>query len=174
MSLDEVEHGRHLVDAHAGGRLVEHEDLRLQRDAAAPLRACAGRRARGPSARRARLSARRTRSSIASAFSIRSRRRVPDVEQRPAGPGAALHGEAHVLQRVSCGNRLVSWKARPSPVRVRAEAGRRGDVLAVDEHRAGAGAQLAGDQVEVGRLAGAVRADDRRERAGREARTTRR
>ena len=30
--VDEVEHRRHLVDAHAGGRLVEHEDLRLHGD----------------------------------------------------------------------------------------------------------------------------------------------
>ena len=62
----------------------------------------------------------------------------------------------------------MSWKARPSPRRVRAEAGKAGDVLARDEDLAGAGAQLAGDQIEVGGLAGAVRADDGGERAGRE------
>ena len=28
---DEVEHHRNLVDAHAGGRLVEHEDVGLER-----------------------------------------------------------------------------------------------------------------------------------------------
>ena len=28
---DEIEHDGHLVDAHAGRRLVEHQDVRLQR-----------------------------------------------------------------------------------------------------------------------------------------------
>src|SRR5690606_1566416 len=40
-----------------------------------------------------------------------------------------------------------------------------GDVAPAEAHDAGAGAQLAGDQVEVGGLAGAVGTDDRGERA---------
>ena len=48
-------------------------------------------------------------------------------------------------------------------MRRRAQAG---DVHAVEQHVAGAGRQLAGDEIEIGGLAGAVGPDDGGERAG--------
>ena len=69
---DQVEHDRHLVDAHAGGRLVEHEDLRLERDHQRDfeLALVAMRAARRP--RLSRRCASATRSSTASARAISS------------------------------------------------------------------------------------------------------
>ena len=69
---DQVEHHRHLVDAHAGGGLVEHEDLGLerhqQRDLELALVAVRQRGGRGAS----RLLPSATSSSMASARAIRS------------------------------------------------------------------------------------------------------
>ena len=144
---------------------------RARAPSASRPRACAGRRAAGcwprasarsPSARArpapARARASRGRSSQTDHRLMRRRRR--DCTARRT-----------FSSTVRFGNSCVSWNARPSPRCVRAEAGSCGDVRAVEPHRALARAQLARDQVEVGRLAGAVRPDDRRQRAGRERRS---
>ena len=172
---DQVEHHRHLVDAHAGGRLVEHEDLRLERHqqrdfelalVAVRQRGRRRRRARSPSA---------TRSSTASARAIRSRAVASTAAagRNARRVGATAPRGARSRARVRLGNRLVSWKARPRPRAGAQRRGKRGDVLAVEQDLPALGAQLAGDQVEVGGLAGAVRADDRGQRAGRETRRSR-
>ena len=174
---DQVQHHRHLVDAHAGGRLVEHEDLRLQRHQQRhfQLALVAVRQAGHQLA--SRLSASRTaaricvglvdqlargRSRCASRFSPSPACRGPArVPARPAARSPA---------RVRLGNRLVSWKARPEAgARALRGADRPVRSRAVQQHRALAGRQLAGDQVEVGGLAGAVGADDGRQRARLEA-----
>jgi hypothetical protein len=69
---------------------------------------------------------------------------------------------------VRFGNRFVSWKARPRPAWVRAEADSRRQVAPIERHRARARPELPRDQVEVGRLARPVRPDDGRQRARRE------
>ena len=86
---------------------------------------------------------------------------------RPA-PRLACTARRTFSRTVRFGNRLVSWKARPMPRRVRAATREPRDVVRRREHAAGGRPELAGDQVEVGRLAGAVGADDRGQRAGME------
>ena len=80
--------------------------------------------------------------------------------------GLRLDGEPHVLgdaeARKEIGQLERAAEAEPGALR-RAQAGH---VLPVDQDRAVGGAQLARDQVEVGRLAGAVRPDDGGELAG--------
>ena len=66
---------------------------------------------------------------------------------------------------VRLGNRLVSWKARPMPRRVRSATPAREMSSPSSSTDAGCRLELAGDQVEVGGLAGAVGADDGRQRA---------
>ena len=63
------------------------------------------------------------------------------------------------------GNRLVSWKARPRPARVRSEADRPDRSRPSSVTWPARRLELAGDQVEIGGLAGAVGADDGRQRA---------
>ena len=164
---DQVEHDRNLVDAHAGGRLVEHVDLRLERHhhrdlelALVAVRQRGGLRValarRGPTDR-----------STASARSIRSRaRRARGGAYRNARRPRACTASRTFSATLRRGKRLVSWNARPSPSRVRCGAPRRVTSCAVDQHRAVGGAELAGHQIEVGRLARAVRPDDGGQLAG--------
>ena len=94
---DQVEHDRHLVDAHAGGRLVEHEDLRLerhhQRDLELALVAMR-QRGRGDVARGRRA---RRWSRMASARAIRSRAAHPGPQHVVMHAAPRLHREADVL-----------------------------------------------------------------------------
>ena len=53
------------------------------------------------------------------------------------------------------------WNVRTTPRRTRAVRRQAGDVVAIEPDRAGARLQRAGEQVDQGRLAGAVRADQR-------------
>ena len=90
---------------------------------------------------------------------------VPDREHRPAGARTALHREPDVFQGGELRKQIGELEGAPQSPVVRAEADRPPDVVPIDEDRSGAGLHLSGNQVEIGRLAGAVRADDRRERA---------
>jgi hypothetical protein len=96
--VDEFEHGRHLVDAHAGGRLVEHEHLRLHGDQKRHLElalVAMRQRLRGDVALVREThpfqDALRLLDQVAAG--------VPHLKKGPARIGAALHGETHVLQR---------------------------------------------------------------------------
>ena len=163
----EVEDDRHVVDAHAGRRLVEHVDARLERHQhrhlELPLVAV-------------RQAARRGVDAVAEAHLLDQRARPlerllaiePHREQAEALVALRLHREANVLEHAQVREQLRQLE-RAAEAAVGARRHRlAGDVGAVQPDRAGAGAQLARDQVEVGRLAGAVRADDRGQRAGRE------
>ena len=114
---DQIEHDRHLVDAHSGGRLVEHEDLRLERDHQRDLElALVAMRQRRPQ---------RCRADVVSAHALehrvaraRSGRRASSTAAacRSARRHARLHGEAHVLEPPTGSETdCVSWNARPSP-----------------------------------------------------------
>src|SRR5262249_1991700 len=80
--------------------------------------------------------------------------------------GRRLDREAHVLHHRETGKQIGELERAPD-----AGAGARGrcearDVVAVEQHVAGARGELTGDQVEIGGLAGTVRPDDRGELAG--------
>ena len=93
---------------------------------------------------------------------------APEVE--PAASAARIAGldrQAHVLVHREVGKQLRQLERPPEAAPGAQRRGQRGDVLAVEQHHALTGRQLARDQVEIGRLARAVGADDRRQRARR-------
>jgi hypothetical protein len=89
----------------------------------------------------------------------------PDPPQVEPELPPRLHGEANVLEHREIGEQLRQLeraaKAAVGALRHRLV----GDVGAIQLHRALARAELPGDEIEVGRLARAVRPDDRRQRA---------
>ena len=165
-ALDQVADPLALGGGQAGQRLVEQQ----QRAAASPARATCRAGA-----------ARRTTAAPASASSM------------PARPIVANHGgglRVHAVERVRASarttkragsractasrtfsptlkpaNRLVIWNERPMPARVIALRRQPGDRPARKRHRAAIGTEHAGDQVEGRGLAGAVRPDQRMQRA---------
>ena len=170
---DQVEDHRHVGDAHAGGRLVEHVDARLERHQHRHLELALV---------AVRQAARRRVGAIGEVHALDqragARQRLlavePDREQgRAPRAGATAPRGARSRARERPGNSCVSWKARPRPRCVRAGALSRVMSAPSSQTEPALALQLAGDQVEVRRLAGAVRADDRRQRAGLEARTRR-
>ena len=138
ISLDQLEDHRHLVHAHAGGRLVEHEDLGLEREqdrhlelALVAVRQLGGERVAPLGERDARAgSARRARSA----------RRGCSTSRAGSGPcpARACTARRTFSSTVRFGNRLVSWKARPMPLRVRTRRGIARHVLAEQQHLPGA------------------------------------
>jgi hypothetical protein len=79
-----------------------------------------------------------------------------------------LHREADILQGGQLRKQIGQLKGAPKPP-PRPDGWRKlRDVLPVNEHLSGRCAKLTGHEVEIGRLAGPVRSDNRRERAGRE------
>ncbi len=116
---DQVEHDRNLVDAHAGGRLVEHVRPSARAPSSSRPRACAGRRA---------TARRRCASRLPPSPTDREHcfGAVDQVARAPATAGACRNAR----RRCACtasrtfsatlrrGKRLVSWNARPSPSRV--------------------------------------------------------
>jgi hypothetical protein len=115
---DDGQHGRHLVDAHAGGRLVEHEDVGLERQQDRDLelalvavrRVAATASARSDSDTAARCS--RARSASSRWVEVR-------LNRSSALPLLTCTASRTFSSAVRLGKRLVSWKARPSPSRVR-------------------------------------------------------
>ena len=91
--------------------------------------------------------------------------------RRPAAPevGSArafrLHREADVLADREIGKQVGDLERAADAAAGALGGAEAGDVLAVEMHRARRRRQLAGHQVEVGGLAGAVRADDGGERS---------
>ena len=113
--VDQLEHRRHLVDAHAGGRLVEHEDLRLERDeqrhfelALVPVRE----RLRGH------VSLVGQADPLEDGLGLLDEvaPAVPDGEQGPACLRPALHGEPHVLERGELRKQIGELKGAPEPL----------------------------------------------------------
>jgi hypothetical protein len=162
--IDEVEDHRHLVEAHARGRFVEHEDPRLQRQEDRDLElALVAVRQR----RRRKCRSRRELDPIQPAHRLLAQPRVArgDAEKIEPDLGDGLHREAHVLENTEVG---VEIRELERAAKTAAGALRRaepGDVSAEQADAAVRRLQLPGDQIEVGRLAGAVGTDDRGERA---------
>ena len=117
-SRDEVEHDGDFVDAHAGGRLVEHQDVRLQRHHHRDFElALVAVRQRGdgrggapgkPDPRQRRL------------------RRRDDIAARAPGPrhlimhaGARLTGQPHVLEHAEPRKQVCELKRAAKPERAR-------------------------------------------------------
>src|SRR6266850_1755464 len=92
--------------------------------------------------------------------------RVPHGEQALAGIGSRLYGEAHVLEHRKARKEIGELEGAADAALRAARRPHARDVFAEEQHLAAGRGELAGDQVEVGGLAGAVRPDDRGERAG--------
>ena len=169
---DQIEHDRHLVDAHSGGRLVEHEDLRLERDHQRDLElALVAMRQR----RRSAVAPMRERDALE--HRVRARDQVGALHPRPqhvvVHAGSGLHGEAHVLGDRKARKQIGELECAAEPgSRTRGRREPR-DVLPVEQDLTRARGKLPGDQVEIGGLAGAVRPDDRGQLAGPERATHR-
>jgi len=161
---DDVEDGRDLVDAHAGGRLVEHEDVGLERqqdrDLELALVAVRQGRGHGVGALRERHGGEMRARAVGQ---LAMRRGAAEQVQRLAAPD--LNRQAHVLQRGEIGKQVRELEGAAQAKARAARGGEAGDVLAVQLHGARGRGQLPRDQVEIGRLARAVRPHDRGERA---------
>src|SRR5262249_41373356 len=81
------------------------------------------------------------------------------LEHAPAVP-ARLGGDAHVLQRGGIGQDVGDLVGAGDALLRDAIGGKPGDVLAVEQHAAGCGANDPGQTIEEGALARPVRADD--------------
>ena len=147
----------------AGGRLVEHDQRRVGgkragdfEDALAAERQIA-RRVRAAWRRARRASSWRSASARARASSARSSRSAP---LRKPAPVAQVGAEQRHCRSATCSG-AASRAGRCA--RCRRRRSRRcaacGDVVAEKDDRAGVDRQRAGDEVEYGALAGAVRAD---------------
>ena len=169
---DQIEHDRHLVDAHSGGGLVEHEDLRLERDHQRDLElALVAMRQR----RRSAVAPMRERDALE--HRVRARDQVGALHPRPqhvvVHAGSGLHGEAHVLGDRKA-RKQIGELERPAEAGSRTRGRREPrDVPPVEQDLTRACGKLPGDQVEVGGLAGTVRPDDRGQFAGPEGATHR-
>lgn len=165
---DQVEDHRRLGRVHAGRRFVEHEDLRFERHQerdfelalVAVGQACDRRMLLGleRDLGQDRIGALGQRAMIAPD--------APEIEPAPVRALARrLHREAHVLEHREIGKeiRQLEGPAQPGPRARRGALPRQ--QLPVEQHRAGRRLELPRDQVEVGGLARAVRADDRGQRA---------
>ena len=112
------------------------------------------------------LPARPTRASTAAACARRAASApqvAPDVEAARGALAAAR--PARCRARESSSNRFMTWNEREMPVGAIAARRQAGDVLAGEAHAAAIGRVAAGQHVEAGRLAGAVRAHDPRQLA---------
>ena len=112
--VDEVEHRRHLVDAHAGGRLVEHEDLRLQRHQKRDFELALVAMRKG-FRRDVALVGKPHPFQDALGLLDQVASGVPHLEERPARVGAALHGKAHVFQRGELRKQVGELEGAPQP-----------------------------------------------------------
>jgi hypothetical protein len=162
---DQVEHDRNLVDAHAGGRLAEHEDAGLERHHHRHFELA--------------LVAVRQRGGALVALCVESdalQRRVGALDQRAAqrpwpsefvmDARRRLGREPYVLEHAERGEEIGELEGAPEaePRALRRAEG--SHVGAVDEDLAAGRAQLARHQVEIGCLARAVGPDDRCQLAG--------
>ena len=114
--MNEVEHDRHLVDTHAGSRLVEQKDLRLERDQDGDfeLALIAVRqedRAHVTTSGQADL----TKDIVG--FLDQLGVLPPGVDQIEAGAAAALHRKPHVLVNAEIRKQIGELKcaAEPAP-----------------------------------------------------------
>ena len=164
---DQVEQDRHLVHAHAGGRLVEHEDRRLERDHQRDFQLALiavrqrGRRNVAPVAER---------DALEHGVGARDQLAVahPRAQHVVMHARGRLDRETHVLHHREAGKQIGQLKRAADAGAGARRRGQARDVAAVEQDLAGARGELSGDQVEVGRLAGAVRPDDRGQFAGAE------
>ena len=189
--VGDAEHDLHVVLDEEHGELLLLRDLADERDGGASSRratcrqsarraAGSGTRPRAPSRSRASAGRRATARVAAIARERaeaqrgRARPRARSLmssgwEPRRASashPSRRRLGERHVRQSEdSSQKRFVCWNERPMPRLTSRHGAVPGDVLALEHHSTGVRLHQAGDQVEERRLAGAVRADDRVDRA---------
>ena len=107
----------------------------------------------------------RTRSSSASA-SARSAIGRARADARDARRRARAARAATFSRTVIDANVAATWNVRPTPMPRDGARRQAVDALAAEQHGAGVGRELAVDEVEARRLAGAVRADQRDQLAG--------
>ena len=165
-ALDEFGHAVHVLVAHALGRFVEQHQLGLHRQrgrdferalaAVGQVRRSA--RRRSPS-RPTSASSSRARSFERLRATSRSSRNGSEV------PSARCRPRRTFSSTVRCGNTAEIWNERMMPRRAICAGRSLRDVLAVEQDGAGGRLEELGEQVEAGRLAGAVGADQRVDRA---------
>src|SRR3954471_12732442 len=165
---DQVHHGARLLRAHAGGRLVEEEKPRVAGERDGDLEAALVAVGEvldrvvapgGEADRREELLGARDEVAVVLA-------RRPDVE-------TGLHrlrGDAHVLEHAELREQVRDLERLGDPEMGEAVLRLGRDVAALEADPPGARRERAGDEVEEGALAGAVRPDDRGQAAGEEAR----
>ena len=158
---DQRMHARGFFRAHAGGRLVEQEHARLagerERDFELALAAVADVADRGcPS-----MSASPTRAGDRVGLRVhRGRRCASAARRRGARPSRSAQASARLSRTVKSGNRLLRWNDRAMPMRARLVTSSAVTSRPSKQHGAAIRPQVAGEQVEIGGLAGAIRADD--------------
>jgi len=164
---DEVEDHRHLVDRHAGGRLVEHHHVRLQRrhdrHLELALVAVGERRRLGVAPRREADLVERPVGALDPAAMAGPAREDLGTTRRPR-----LDGEADVLVGGEIGEERGDLEGPADAARRASRGAELRDVVAVEQDAARGRRDLAGHQVEIGGLAGAVGADDGGQFAGSE------
>ncbi len=159
--LDQRVHARGFLRAHAGGRLVEQQHARLagerERDLELALAAIADLADRSVAACRRGRPARRCRRPRRGC----AVRRCIGRQNTGANPSRSAQASARLSRTVNSGNRLLRWNERAMPMRARAVTSRPVTSRSSSRTAPEFGPQIAGEQVEIGGLAGAVRADDR-------------
>ena len=163
-----------LARRHAGGRLVHQQQARPvgQRDRQLDALDVAVGQHAASRARPAPPCRRCASSASASPRELRARRRARS-RSTPARRARAAPS-ARSRRTVSEAKVSAIWNVRPTPWRQIASRPQADQLAAGERHRAGVGRELAADHVEAGRLAGAVRADQRQHLAGGERRSSRR
>ena len=156
---------RVLLRAHAGGRLVEEEKPRIAGERDGDLEAALVAMGQvldrvvapgGEADRREELLG--ARDEVAVVLALR-----PDVETGLHG----LRGDAHVLEHAELREQVRDLERLGDAEMGEAVLRLGGDVAALEPDAPGARRERAGDEVEEGALAGAVRSDDRGQAAAR-------
>ena len=150
-----------LARRHAGGRLVEQQDLRIARQRNAELQLF--------------LVAVGQRGAAASASSQgRSRRgglephrgtAPPSATRNSAAPAMRQERRLHILEDGELREDVGALKRAAHAHAADAVRRHAGDVAPVEQHPPRGGLQVPGDEVEEGRFAGAIGSDDRRDLA---------
>jgi hypothetical protein len=166
-AADQLRDAVDVLMAHAGGRLVEQQHFRIERQGGGDIQralAAIGQFDRIPGGEFGQADIGDQRHRLAVVF-VEHGTRAPEVHRVAAEP---LQGDAHVLQhghvREHGGNLERAHQSEAGHVGRR----HRGDVLALEDDAAAGRAQELGQQVEAGGLAGAVRPNQRMDAAPRD------
>src|SRR3990172_1458698 len=161
--VDQVEHHRNLVHAHSGGRFVEHEYIGFEREQNRHLElSLIAVRQRGGH----RVALFRERDAVQEVFRLLDQLGVaaPHGKQVLADAGARLNRKADIFEHGEARKQVGELERAANAALGSLRRAQLADVVAEERHAPAGRPQLAGNEVEVGGLAGAVRTHDRGER----------